>query len=79
MVLAKCPDLLCFIEDVTKWVDSKSPVVVLNHDFWKTFDEVLDQLKSHDTGDKLVNWIEHWLPCRNSSQYGTSESFEIYI
>ena len=33
-------NLLCFIEEITKWVDDGSPVDVIYLDFQKAFDEV---------------------------------------
>ena len=56
--------LLCFMEEITKWVDDGSPV-----DFRKAFDKVPHQrpilkLKSHGMGNSIVNWIEQWLTDR---------------
>ena len=51
--------LLCFFEEITKWVEEGSPVDVIYLDFPKAFDKVPHQiLKSHDMGNSLINWIE---------------------
>ena len=53
-------NLLCFFEEITKWVDEGSPVDVIYLDFQKAFDKVphqrLIQLKSHDMGNSIMNW-----------------------
>ena len=59
-------NLLCFFEEITKWVDERSPVDVIYLDFQKAFDEVLHQrlilkLKSHGMGNSIINWIEQSL------------------
>ena len=46
-------NLLCFLEDITKWVDDGSPVVVVYLDFQKAFDKAPHQrllLKLNDLG-----------------------------
>ena len=58
-------NLLCFFEEITKWVDEGSPVDVIYLDFQKAFDKVPHQrlilkLKSHG----IINWIEQWLTDR---------------
>ena len=45
-------NLLCFLEEITKWVDDGSPVDVIYLDFQKAFDKVphqrlISKLKSH--------------------------------
>ena len=62
-------NLLCFLEELTKWVDDGSPVDVIYLDFQKAFDKVPHQrlilkLKSHSMGSSIVNWIEQWLTDR---------------
>ena len=62
-------NLLCFLEEITKWVDDGSPVDVIYLDFQKAFDKVphqrlLRKLKSHGMGNSIINWIEHWLTDR---------------
>ena len=61
--------LLCFFEEITKWVDEGSPVDVIYLDFQKAFDKVPHQrlilkLKSHGMGNSIINWIEKWLTDR---------------
>ena len=56
-------NILCFLEDVTKWVDEGSPVYL---DFKKAFDKVPHQrlllkLKAHGIGNGMINWKEKWL------------------
>ena len=62
-------NLLCFFEEMTKWVDEGSRVDVINLDFQKAFDKVPHQrlilkLKSHGMGNSIINWIEQWLTNR---------------
>ncbi|KAK2166071.1 hypothetical protein NP493_1338g00035 [Ridgeia piscesae] len=59
-------NILCFLEDVTKWVDEGSPVDILYLDFKKAFHEVPHQrvllkLKIHGIGNGMISWIEKWL------------------
>ena len=61
--------LLCYLEEITKWVDEGSPVDVIYLDFQKAFDKVPHQrlilkLKSHGMGNSIINWIEQWLTDR---------------
>ena len=58
-------NVLCFLEEITKWVDDGSPVDVIYLDFQKAFDKVPHQrlilkLKSHGMGNSVINWIEQW-------------------
>ena len=60
-------NLLCFFEEITKWVDEGSPVDVIYLDF--QIDKVPHQrlilkLKSHGMGNSIINWIEQWLTDR---------------
>ena len=62
-------NLLCFFEEITKWVDEGSPVDIIYLDFQKAFDKVPHQrlilkLKSHGIGISIINWIEKWLTDR---------------
>ena len=63
-------NLLCFFEEITKWVDEGSPVDILYLDFQKAFDKVPHQrlilkLKSHGIYRiSIINWIEQWLTDR---------------
>ena len=62
-------NLLCFLEEITKWVDDGSPVDVVYLDFQKAFNKVPHQrvllkLKAHGIGNDVINWIEKWLTHR---------------
>ena len=62
-------NLLCFLEEITKWVDDGSPVDVIYLDFQEAFDKVphqrlISMLKSHGMGNRFINWIEQWLTDR---------------
>ena len=62
-------NVLCFFEEITKWVDEGSPVDVIYLDSQKAFDNVPDQrlilkLKSHGMGNSIINLIEQWLTDR---------------
>ena len=62
-------NLLCFLEEITKWVDDRSPVDVVYLDFQKAFDKVPHQrlllkLNAHGIGKEVINWIEKWLTHR---------------
>ena len=62
-------NLLCFFEEITKWVDDGSPVDVVYLDFQKAFDKVPHQrlllkLKAHGIGNDVINWIKKWLTHR---------------
>ena len=62
-------NLLCFLEEIAKWVDDGSPVDVIYLDFQKAFDKVPHQrqiryLKSHGMGNRIINWVEQWLTDR---------------
>ena len=62
-------NLLCLLEEITKWVDDGSPVDVVYLDFQKAFDKVTHQklllkLKVHVIGNDVINWIEEWLTQR---------------
>ena len=62
-------NLLCFFEEITKWVDEGSQVDIIYLDFQKAFDKVphqrlILQLKSHGIGIGIINWIEQWLTDR---------------
>ena len=62
-------NLLCILEEITKWVDDGSPVDVVYLDFQKAFDKVPHQrlilkLKAHGIDNDVINWIEKWLTHR---------------
>ena len=55
-----------FLLEITKWVDERSPVVIIYLDFQKPFDKVPRQrlilkLKSRGLGISIINWIDQWL------------------
>ena len=59
-------NVICFFEEITKWVDDASRVDVIYLYFQKAFDKVPYQrlilmLKSHGMGNSIINWIEQWL------------------
>ena len=61
--------MLCFLEEITKWIDEGSPVDIIYLDFQKAFDKVPHQrlllkLQAHGMGDGLMDWIEQWLTDR---------------
>ena len=52
--------MLCFLEDITKWIDEGSPVDITYLDFLKAFDKVqhlrlLLKLKAHGFGDGIID------------------------
>ena len=56
-------NLLCFFEEITKWVDEGSPIDIIYLDFQKAFDKVPHQrlilkLKAYGMGNSIINWIE---------------------
>ena len=62
-------NVLCFLEEIKKWVDDGSPVDVIYLDFPKEFDKVphqrlISKLQSHGMGNSINNWIEQWLTDR---------------
>ena len=62
-------NMLCFLEEITKWIHEGSPVNIIYLDFPKAFDKVPHQrlklkLKSHGIGDGIIDWIEQWLTDR---------------
>ena len=62
-------NMLCFLEEITKWIDEGSPVDIIYLDFQKAFDKVphqrlLFKLKAHDIGDVMIDWAEQLLTDR---------------
>ena len=65
-------NVLCFLEEITKWVDDGSPVDVIYLDFQKEtsvkrcvpHQRLISKLKSYGMGNSLINWIEQWLTDR---------------
>ena len=52
-------NMLCFLEEITKWIDVGSPVDIIYLDFQKAFDKVPHQrlllkLKAHGIGDSIT-------------------------
>ena len=61
--------MLCFLEEITKWIDVGSPVDIIYLDFQKAFDKVPHQrlllkLKAHSIWDSMTDSIEQWLTDR---------------
>ena len=59
-------NVLCFFDEITKWVDDGSQADDIYLDFQKAFDKCPHQrlilkLKSHGMGNSIINWIEQWL------------------
>ena len=66
---SRLTNMLCFLEEITKWVDEGSPVDIIYLDFQNVFDKVQHQrlllkLKAHGFGDGMIDWIEQWLTDR---------------
>ena len=62
-------NMLCFLEEITKWIDVGSAVDIIYLDFQKAFDKVPHQrlllkLKAHGIGDSITDWREQWLTDR---------------
>ena len=58
--------MLCFLDEITKWIDERSPVDIIYLDFQKAFDKVPYQrllliLKAHGIGVGIIDWMEQWL------------------
>ena len=61
--------MLCFLEEITKWIDEGSPVDIIYLDSKKAFNKVpyqrlLLKLKAYGIGDGIINWIKKWLTDR---------------
>ena len=55
-------NMLCFLEEITKWIDEGLPVDIIYLAFQKAFDKVplqrlLLKLKAHGIGDGIIDWI----------------------
>ena len=66
---SRLTNMLCFFEEIAKWLDEESPVDIIYLDFQKAFDKVPHQrlllkLKAHGIGDGIIHWIEQWLTDR---------------
>ena len=56
-------NMLCFLEEITKWIDEGSPEDITYIDFQKAFDKVPHQrlllkLKARNIADGIIDWIE---------------------
>ena len=56
-------NMLCFLEEITKWIDEGSPVDIIYLDLQKAFDKMPHQrpilkLKAYGIGDVIIDWIE---------------------
>ena len=63
-------NMLCFLEEITKWIDEGSPVDIIYLDFQKAFDKVPHQrlllkLKAYGIGVSIIDWIKQWLTDRS--------------
>ena len=61
--------MLCFLEEITKWIDEGSTVDIIYLNFQKAFDKVSHQrlllkLKAHGIGNGIIDWIKQWLTDR---------------
>ena len=61
--------MLCFFEEITKWIDEGSPVYTIYLDFQKAFDKMphqrlLLQLKAHGSWDGIIDLKDQWLTDR---------------
>jgi len=59
-------NLLSFMEEITKYLDSGYPVDILYLDFQKAFDKVphcrlVSKLAAHGISGDVLKWIENWL------------------
>ena len=55
--------MLCFLEEITKWIDDGLPVDIIYLDFQKAFDKVPQQRLLL----KLIDWVEQWPTDRRQS------------
>ena len=77
-------NMLCFLEEITKWIDEGSPVDIIRLDFQKAFDKVphqrlLHKLKAHGIRDGITDWIEQWLTDRRQRVVVDWRSFKLEI
>ena len=62
--------MLCFLEELTKWINERSPVDdIVYIDFQKAFDKephyrLRRKLKAHGIVDGIIDWLEQWLTDR---------------
>ena len=77
-------NMLCFLEEITKWLDDGSPVEIIYLDFQEAFDKVPHQkvllkLKAHGIRDGIIDWIEQWLTDRITICCSRWRSFKLEI
>ena len=63
--------MLCFLEEITKWIDEGSPVNIIYLDFQEAFDKVPHQrlllkLNTHGIGDGIIDWVDNGLLTEDS-------------
>ena len=59
--------MLCFLEEITKWLDEGSPVDIIYLDFQKAFDKAPHQrllFRFKGIGDGIIDWIDQRLTDR---------------
>ena len=61
--------MLCFLEEITEWIDEGSSVDDIYLDFQEAFDKVPHQrlllkLKARSIGDGVIDWTKQWLTDR---------------
>ena len=64
--------MLCFLEDITKWVDEGSPVdIILQIAAFEKLphQRLIFKLKALGIGNGMINWIEKWLTENRRDQY----------
>ena len=59
-------NMLCFFEEITKWIDEGSPADIIYLDFQNAFDKVPHQRLLLKLGieDGIIDWIKQWLTDR---------------
>ena len=66
---SRLTNILCFLEEIPKWINEGSPIDIIYLYFQKAFDKVPHQrlllkLKARGIGDGTIDWIEQWLTDR---------------
>ena len=74
-------NMLCFLKEITKWIDEGSPLDIIYLNFQKAFDKVPHQrlllkLKVHGIGDGIIDWIKQWLIDSRWVSFNLEISFE---
>ena len=75
---------LLFWEEIIKWLDEGSTIVIIYLDFHKAFykmshQTLLLELKAHGIGDGIFDWIEQWLTYRTQRVVIDGGGFELEI